>query len=69
MEANTERPCCVTAASRRPVLVPGHGEASLTYRVTAPQGAGPALYVLTAAARWKGLAAGSERRAFSVNAR
>jgi uncharacterized membrane protein len=58
----------VTATSRPPVLVPAHGQAALTYRVRAPERAGPALYVLTAKAGWKGVAAGTATRAFSLSA-
>jgi uncharacterized membrane protein len=58
----------VTATSRPPAVVPPHGEASVTYRVRAPGNAGPALYVLTARARWQGLAAGSATRAVSLHA-
>ncbi|MGH3319841.1 MAG: glycoside hydrolase family 3 C-terminal domain-containing protein [Streptosporangiaceae bacterium] len=57
-----------TATSRAPARVPAGGQASLTYRISAPGGAEPAPYLITAAAHWRGLASGSATRAVTIRA-
>ncbi|MEQ7123663.1 glycoside hydrolase family 3 C-terminal domain-containing protein [Actinopolymorpha sp. B11F2] len=58
----------VALASPPPAVVPLHDSVRVSYRVRVPHDAGPALYVLTARARWSGLVAGSAARAISLNA-
>ena len=58
----------LVAESRRPRQVPAHGQASFTFRVSAPADAGPGVYVVTAVAGWKGVTRGSATRAVSIQA-
>ena len=52
-----------------PTRVEARDQVRLTYQIDIPEGAGPALYILAADARWEGVASGSVNKAASIRAR